>query len=217
MPLAHRAGRRRHVLVAGTTDSGQSLPTRLPFIALDAELYQYGVRPTHAFVMKVRASDFSLVYASRFGPRDSPAGAWGVAADGAGNVFVARQRAERRRRCHGERAGVRRPFRFASAFVTRVHERPPISRCPCLRRSRWRAPPVQLTVDAGDAGYAGSVEFRNRGAISHCTLVNGVAQASIGLPAGVHQLAAVVRGSGVWHGNATAPATLVVNQTSATP
>ena len=77
---------------------------------------------------------------------------------------------------------------------------------------------VQLTATLGDRGYAGSVEFRNRGAIvGTAPLVNGVAQASINLPAGIHQLAAVVRGSGVWHGNATAPATLVVNQTSATP
>ena len=92
-----------HVLIVGTTDSGQSLPTRLPFVP-DAELYQYAVRPTHAFVMKVRTADFALVHASRFGPRNSHAEGRGVAADGDGNVFVAGHAPKRRRVPDDQRA-----------------------------------------------------------------------------------------------------------------
>jgi hypothetical protein len=217
MPLRIVQDGAGHVLVAGTTDSGQSLPTRLPFVP-DAELYQYGVRPTHAFVMKVRASDFSLVYASRFGPRDSHAGAGGVAADSAGNVFVAGSapNAEALPMVNVPAAG--RPFRFASAFVTRVHETPTDLALSVSPSQPLAGAAVQLTATLGDRGYAGSVEFRDRGVlVATAPLASGVAQASISLPAGVHQLSAVVRGAGVWQGNATAPATLVVNQTSATP
>jgi hypothetical protein len=205
-----------HVLLAGTTDSGQSLPSLKPFVP-DAELYQYGVRPTHAFVMKVRASDFSLVHASRLGPRDSHAEGRGIASDGAGNVFVAGRapNAESFPLVNTPMAG--RPFRYSSLFLTRVRETPSDFSLSVSPAQPLAGASVQLTATLGDRSAVGHVDFHDRGAlVGSAALVNGVAQATIGVPAGIHQLSAVVRGAGVWSGNATAPLTLVVNQTSAT-
>ena len=205
-----------HVLVAGTTDSGQSLPTRLPFVP-DAELYQYGVRPTHAFVMKVRTVDFSLVHASRLGPRDSHTEGRGVAADGAGNLFVAGRAPNAEALPMVNVPAVGRPFRFSSAFVTRVHETPVDLSLSASPAQPLAGTSVQLRAILGDRLAAGSIDFRNRGSlVGSAPLVNGVAQFSVAFPAGIHQLSAVVRGGGPWHGNSTAPMTLVVNQTSAT-
>jgi hypothetical protein len=204
-----------HVLVSGTTDSGQSLPTRLPFVP-DAELYQYGVRPTHAFVMKVRTVDFSLVHASRFGPRDSHAEGRGVAADGAGNVFVAGHAPNAESLPMINVPIVGRPFRFSSAFVTRVHETPVDFALSAVPAQPLAGTPVQLSATLGDRSHAASVDFRNRGAlVGSAPLVNGTAQLSVAFPAGIHQLSATVRGGGPWHGNSTAPTSLVVTQTSA--
>jgi len=204
-----------HVLVTGTTDSGQSLPTRLPFVP-DAELYQYGVRPTHAFVMKVRTADFSLVHASRFGARDSHAEGRGVAADGAGNLFVAGRAPNAEAFPMVNVPAVGRPFRFSSAFVTRVHETPVDLSLSASPAQPLAGTSVQLRAVLGDRLAAGSIDFRNRGSlVGSAPLVNGVAQFSVAFPAGIHQLSAVVRGGGPWHGNSTAPMTLVVNQTSA--
>jgi len=205
-----------HVLVTGTTDSGQSLPTRLPFVP-DAALYQYGVRPTHAFVMKVRTADFSLVHASRFGPRDSHAEGRGVAADGAGNLFVAGRAPNAEAFPMVNVPAVGRPFRFSSAFVTRVYETPVDLSLSASPAQPVAGVPVQLAATLGDRSQAASIDFRNRGSlVGSAPLVNGVAQFSVAFPAGIHQVSAVVRGGGPWHGNSTAPMTLVVNQTSAT-
>lgn len=204
-----------HVYVAGTTDSGQSLPSRLPFVP-DAELYQYSVRPTHPFVMKVRTVDFSLVHASRFGPRDSHAEGWGVATDGAGNVFVAGHAPNAEAFPMINVSAVGRPFRFSSVFVTRVHETPVDLALSVSPASPIAGTTVQLSATLGDRSHAASVDFRNRGtAIGSAPLVGGLAQLSVAFPAGIHQLSAVVRGGGPWHGNSTAPMTLVVTQTSA--
>jgi len=215
MPVRIALDRAGHVLVAGTTDSGQSLPTRLPFVP-DAELYQYGVRPTHAFVMKVRTADFALVHASRFGPRDSHAEGRGVAADGAGNVFLAGHAPNAEAFPMINVPTVGRPFRFSSVFVTRVHETPLDLSLSTAPPQPLAGAPVQLSATLGDRSHAASVDFRNRGAlVGSAPLVNGVAQLSVAFPAGIHQLSATVRGGGPWHGNSTAPMTLVVTQTSA--
>jgi hypothetical protein len=206
-----------HVLVAGTTDSGQSLPTRLPFVP-DAELYQYGARPTHAFVMKVRTADVSLVYASRLGPRDSHAEGRGIASDGAGNVFIAGHAPNAEAFPMINAPSVGRPFRFASTFVTRVHETPADLSLGASPAQPVAGTPVQLAATLGDRSQAATIDFRNRGSlVGSAPLVGGVAQLSIALPAGIHQLSATVRGGGPWHGNSTSPKTLVVTQTSATP
>jgi hypothetical protein len=204
-----------HVLIVGTTDSGQSLPTSRPFVP-DAALYQYAVKPTHAFVMKVRTADFSLVHASRLGPRDSHAEGRGVAVDGAGNVFVAGRapNAEAFPMVNVPVGG--RPSRYAAAFVTRVHETPLDLALNVAPAQPLAGTPVQLTATLGDRNQAASIDFRNRGTlVGSAPLVGGVAQLSIALPAGIHQLSATVRGGGVWHGDGTAPTTLVVTQTSA--
>jgi len=204
-----------HVLIVGTTDSGQSLPTRLPFVP-DAELYQHAVRPTHAFVMKVRTADFSLVHASRFGPRNSHAEGRGVAADGAGNVFVAGHAPNAEAFPMINVPTVGRPFRYSSAFVTRVHETPLDFSLKASPAQPLAGTPVQLSATLGDRSQAASIDFRSRGTlVGSAPLVDGVAQLSVALPAGIHQLSATVRGGGPWHGNSTAPTTLVVTQTSA--
>jgi hypothetical protein len=206
-----------HVLVAGTTDSGQSLPTHKPFVP-DAELYQYGIRPTHAFAMKVRTADFSLVHASRLGPRDSQAEGRGVAADGAGNVFIAGHAPNAEAFPMINVPALGRPFRYASAFVTRVHETPVDLSLSASPSQPVAGTPVQLAATLGDRNQVASIDFRNRGTlVGSAPLVGGVAQLSVALPAGIHQLTATVRGAGPWHGNSTAPTTLVVTQTSATP
>jgi hypothetical protein len=205
-----------HVLVAGTTDSGQSLPTHKPFVP-DAELYQYGVRPTHAFVMKVRTADFSLVHASRLGPRDSHAEGRGVASDGAGNVFIAGHAPNAEAFPMINVPAIGRPFRFASAFVTRVHETPVDLSLSASPAQPVAGTPVQLAATLGDRNQVASIDFRDRGTlVGSAPLVGGVAQLSVALPAGIRQLSATVRGGGPWHGNSTAPTTLVVTQTSAT-
>lgn len=206
-----------HVLLAGTTDSGQSLPTLQPLVP-DAELYQTNPRPTHAFAMKVRASDFSLVHASRLGPRDSHAEGRAVATDGAGNVFVAGRapNAEAFPLVNAPASG--RPFRFSSLFLTRVRETPSDFTLSASPAQPQAGTTVRLTATLADRNAAGSVDFRNRGAlVASATLADGVAQASVGVPAGIHQFSAVVRSAGVWNGNTTAPLTLVVNQAGAAP
>ena len=204
-----------HVLIVGTTDSGQSLPTRQPFVP-DAALYQYAVKPTHAFVLKVRTADFSLVHGSRLGPRDSRAEGWGVAADGAGNIFVAGRAPNAEAFPMVNVPAVGRPFRYASAFVTRVHETPLDLALNASPAQPLAGTPVQLSATLGDRNPVASVDFRNRGTlVGSAPLVGGVAQLSVALPAGIHQLSATVRGGGTWHGNSTAPTTLVVTQTSA--
>ena len=205
-----------HVLIVGTTDSGQSLPTRLPFVP-DAELYQYAVRPTHAFVMKVRTADFSLVHASRLGPRNSRAEGHAVAADGAGNIFVAGHAPNAEAFPMINVPTVGRPFHFSSAFVTRVHETPLDLSLNASPAQPLAGTPVQLSATLGDRNQGASIDFRDRGTlVGSAPLVGGVAQLSVALPAGIHQLSATVRGGGPWHGNSTGPLTLVVTQTSAT-
>lgn len=206
-----------HVLITGTTDSGQSLPTHAPFVP-DAALYQAGVRPTHAFVMKVRASDFALMYASRFGPRDSHAQGRAIAVDDAGNVYVAGNAPNAEAFPVVNVPVVGRPFRFASGFVTRVHETAADLAFSASPAQPLAGAPVQLTATLGDRQYAGTVEFRSGGTlVGSAALAGGVAQLPTSFPAGIHRLTAVVRGPGFWNGNSTAPATLVVTQTSATP
>ena len=76
--------------------------------------------------------------------------------------------------------------------------------------------PSNTWLMLGDRSQVASIDFRNRGTlVGSAPLVDGVAQISVALPAGIHQLSATVRGGGPWHGNATAPTTLVVTQTSA--
>lgn len=216
MPVRLAADGAGNVYITGTTDSGQTLPTRFPFVP-DAALYQFSVRPTHAFLMKVRLSDFSLLYGSRFGSRDSDAGAMAVAVDAFGNAFVAGNApvAESFPMVNAPVFG--RPFRFSSAFVTRVHE----SFVDLVLTANPAQPlagtPVQLTATLGDRQYTGNVEFRDRGTlVGTAPLVGGVAQLSVSLAAGIYELSAIVRGSGVWNGNTTAPQRVVVQQTSAT-
>ncbi len=215
MPVRAALDGAGHVLIAGTTDSGQSLPTGLPFVP-DAALYQYAVKPTHAFVMKVRTADFSLVHASRLGPRDSNAEARGIAVDGAGNVFVAGRAPNAEAFPIVNVPGVGRPILYSSAFVTRVRETPLDLALTAAPAQPLAGTPVQLTATLGDRNQVASIDFRNRGAlVGSAPLVGGVAQLAVALPAGIHQLSAMVRGGGPWHGNSTAPTTLVVTQTSA--
>jgi hypothetical protein len=111
---------------------------------------------------------------------------------------------------------VGRPARYAAAFVTRVHETPLDLALNVAPAQPLAGTPVQLTATLGDRNQAASIDFRNRGTlVGSAPLVGGVAQLSIALPAGIHQLSATVRGGGVWHGDGTAPTTLVVTQTSA--
>lgn len=214
MPVRLAGDGAGHVLLAGTTDSGQSLPTRAPFVP-DADLFQASPRPAHAFVMKVRASDFALVYASRFGPRGSDAHGRGVAADGAGNVYVVgtAPNAEAFPLVHAAPSG--RPFRFASTFVTRLHE---AAADFALAAAPAAGTGVQLTATLADPYATGHVEFRDRGTpLATAPLVDGKARVAVPLPAGIRVLSAVVRGAGAWDGNATAPLALAVAQPGAAP
>jgi hypothetical protein len=111
---------------------------------------------------------------------------------------------------------VGRPFRYSSAFVTRVHETPLDFSLKASPAQPLAGTPVQLSATLGDRSQAASIDFRSRGTlVGSAPLVDGVAQLSVALPAGIHQLSATVRGGGPWHGNSTAPTTLVVTQTSA--
>ncbi|HVE48642.1 MAG TPA: Ig-like domain-containing protein [Casimicrobiaceae bacterium] len=217
MPLKLATDGVGNVFITGTTDSGQSLPTLLPFIP-DAELYQLNPRPTHAFVLKVRASDFALLYGSRLGARDTDAGAMGIAIDGAGSVFIAGAAASAAAFPMINAPWFGRTRRYSSSFIARVNEVPSDFRLVITPSQPLAGTVVEVKAVLADPYVSGTVEFRNGTTlIGSAPLANGSAQISLPLAAGMHQLSGTVRGAGVWTSNTTAPATVVVQQTSAAP
>lgn len=216
LPIRIAADASGHVYITGTTNPGQSLPTLLPFVP-DAALYQFRSTATQPFLLKVRQSDFGLVYGSRFGARESHGSGLAVAVDAGGNVFVAGTTSGGEAFPVVNTPAIGRPFQLSSGFVTRIHERPADLLLTATPAQALAGAPIQLTATLGDRQYAGTVEFHDRGAVvGTAPLVAGIAQLTLPFAAGIRQLSATVRGPGVWYGNTTAPKTVVVQQTSAT-
>jgi hypothetical protein len=214
-PIRIAADAGGHVYIVGTTNPGQSLPTLAPLVP-DAVFHKYGSIGTQPFVLKVRLSDFSLAWGSRFGAREGFGSATALAVDTAGNVFVAGNTAWPEAFPVVNAPSFGRPFRFSSGFVTRIHEAPADLVLTASPSAAMAGAQVQLTAKLGDRQYAGSIEFRDRGVvIGTVPLVAGTARLTLPFPAGIRQLSATVRGAGVWNGNTSAPLTLVVQQTSA--
>lgn len=217
MPIRLASDNAGHVYVTGATDPGQSLPTLLPFVP-NAALYVYRSVLAQPFVLKVRLSDFALIHGSRFGGRETHGRGAGVATDGQGNVFIVGHTfgGERFPVVNTPRFG--RPMRGSAGFVTRLFERPVDLALGISPARPLPGTPVQLTAILGDPAFAGSVEFSNRGmSLGSASLVGGMAQITLPFAAGIHELAVVVRGPGVWNGNATRSQRLIVEQSSALP
>ncbi|MEP7183005.1 MAG: hypothetical protein ABI886_12535 [Betaproteobacteria bacterium] len=214
MPLRIAVDAVGGIYVAGTTESGRSLPTLNPVVpdsALDA-----GSSPsTRPFIIRT-LPDVSLVYGSRFGGKLGGGLATGVAADAIGNAFVAG---------YGNgpgfpivhASGISRQEQYGYSFVTRINEAPaPLTLVASPSPGRV-GDQVMLTARFFDPLLGGSVEFRDNGAVlATVPIVGGAAAKSIVLPVGVHRLRAVVRGAAPWDGHSTSDVDLVVEQTSAT-
>jgi hypothetical protein len=215
MPLRVAVDAAGAVRVAGTTESGRTLPTRNPAVP-DSALELYNSVNTRPFLLKALA-DGTLDYGTRFGARDGHAVATGVGADADGNVYVAGYGAGAGFPVVNA-AGLQRRDTVSFAFVTRISEAPAALQFLATPPAALAGDATTLTARFGDTLYGAAVEFRDGARLlGGRALVAGQATLSVTLPVGMHALSAVIRGGGPWNGLTSSPAYVRIEQSSAAP
>lgn len=196
--------------LAGTTDSGQSLPTLNP-AAPDSVFYHFNIRETRPFVMKIGTANLGLLWSTRFGSfRTAPGGAMGAAPDGFGGLVVVGNApsANAFPIVHGGK-----PSRFSGAFATRFGEAPQDMVLGVNPPEPVAGSPVTLSLRLADKAWTGSIEFLNKGvSLGTQPLINSVATLQTTLPPGIHRISAVARGAAPWGGTSTVPRQVPVRQ-----